>query len=315
MLIFKKTTVLLIILATFLFSCKPYQVATKLNDIYYKDFTASQKKWQSTDGEIAYIDEGEGDVIVLLHGIPTSGWLYRKLINPLVQRRHRVIIPDMLGFGNSDSPEGYEIYGKAKHAERLLSLMEYLNINTWHHVMHDAGGVWTWELVEKAPNKISKLSILNTIIYKEGFNPPMKFRKGLFAKAIAGIYRSNSNLMLKMLFKNGIDDCNLSKADIEGYKVPLKSGKTKGIYTFFTKNTKEIPDYSTILKGLNIPVQVIWGTHDKILHWLPQSKQVIKDLNIQPQNIHLLNKNHFLQEEAIPELIKYLGEFSISKQE
>lgn len=297
------------IISLFCISCKPNQVVSKSNDMYYKDFTANQKKWQSPEGNIAYLDKGEGNVILLLHGIPTSGWLYRKLIDPLVKSGHRVIVPDMLGFGNSDSPDGYEIYGKSKHAQRILGLMNHLKIENWHHVMHDAGGLWTWELAKIAPNKINKLSLLNTIIYKDGFTPPMKFRKGLFAKAVAGSYRSNTNLMLKMLFKNGTNNCDLSKADIEGYKIPLKKGKTKGIYKFFTKNTKDIPNYSSVLQSLDIPVQVIWGTHDAILQWQPQSKQVIKDLKITPENIHLLNKNHFLQEEAVPELIKYLSEF------
>ncbi len=306
---FKKIIFYALIIATCFISCKPYQVATKPGDIYYEDFTAKQKKWTSNSGDIAYIDEGEGEVILLLHGIPTSGWLYRKLIDPLVKTGHRVIVPDMLGFGNSDSPDGYEIYGKAEHAKRLLGLMAYLKIDNWHQVMHDAGGLWTWELAKIAPDKISKLSILNTIIYGEGFDPPMKFRKGLFAKAVAGTYRSNTNLMLKMLFKNGTDNCELSKADIEGYKVPLKNGKTKGLYKFFTKNTKSIPDYSDVLKGLNVPTQVIWGTNDEILHWRPQSEKVITDLNIKEENIHLLKKNHFLQEEAVDELIEYLSAF------
>ncbi len=292
-----------------LVSCKPYQVSSRSDDIDYLEFTQRQKKWNSTEGTIAYIDEGEGEAILLLHGIPTSGWLYRKLIDSLVQGGHRVIVPDMLGFGNSDSPEGYEIYSKTKHAKRILALMKHLNIDTWHHVMHDAGGLWTWELAKIAPNKIAKLSILNSIIYQEGFNPPMKFRKGLFAKAVVGSYRSNTNLMLKMLFKNGTNDCKLSKADIEGYKSALKKGKTKGIYKFFTKNTKKIPDYTTVLQSLNVPTQVIWGVHDKILLWEPQQEKVMKDLHIDPKNIHLLEKNHFLQEEAVPELLKYLNNF------
>jgi len=93
------------------------------------------------------------------HGVPTSSWLYRKLIDPLVASGYRVIAPDMLGFGNSANPKGYTIYDKKEHARRILGLMEHLKINNWHHVMHDAGGLWTWELFKQAPSKISKLTI------------------------------------------------------------------------------------------------------------------------------------------------------------
>jgi haloalkane dehalogenase len=51
-----------------------------------------------------YVDEGEGDPVVLLHGNPTWGFLYRDVIAPLVGSGHRVIVPDMIGFGLSEKP-------------------------------------------------------------------------------------------------------------------------------------------------------------------------------------------------------------------
>ena len=103
-------------------SCKSYQ-ENKLTDIKYSDFIHSQKKWLSPDGAISYIDKGEGTPILLLHGVPTSGWLYRKMIDPLVANGFRVIVPDMLGCGTSDSPKGYEIYDKKEHAKRIFCLL------------------------------------------------------------------------------------------------------------------------------------------------------------------------------------------------
>ena len=60
---------------------------------------ARLKFYASSDGRIAYRDEGEGDVIVLIHGVPTSSWVYSDIIEVLVSAGHRVIAPDMLGFG------------------------------------------------------------------------------------------------------------------------------------------------------------------------------------------------------------------------
>jgi haloalkane dehalogenase len=51
-----------------------------------------------------YIDEGQGDPVVLLHGNPTWGFLYPDLIGPLVESGRRVIVPDMIGFGLSEKP-------------------------------------------------------------------------------------------------------------------------------------------------------------------------------------------------------------------
>lgn len=251
--------------------------------------------------------------MLLLHGVPTSGWLYRKMIDSLANNGYRVIVPDMLGFGNSAHPRGYDIYSKQAHAKRILDLMTYLEIDHWHHVMHDAGGLWTWELFKLAPNKISALTILNSIIYQDGFCPPLQIKKGALGKLIMWGYRTKTNLMVKKLFQQGTNNYSMSKADVEGYITPLRKGKTDALYTFFTSNTKAIPDYSEILKNIKIPVQVIWGTDDAILVWDKQANVVKQDLDLKETDIHLLSKNHFLQEEATNEITDLILKFNTSK--
>ncbi len=278
-----------------------------MNDMTYTHFRQQQESFNTTDGTIKYIDKGEGNVILLLHGVPTSGWLYRHMIDSLAQH-HRIIVPDMLGFGSSDSPNGYDIYSEQMHADRLLELMNHLHVSSWTHVLHDAGGLWTWELLKKDPKRISKLVVLNTLIYEEGFHPPIRFKKGLLAKIAMWSYRNGitTNAMLKGLFKSGLVENNLSKTDIEGYKTPLKEGKTHGMYYFFTQTCNALPDYSETLKDLQIPVMIIWGKHDTFLRIIPQKETVISDLNISEENIHLLKAKHFIQEEKptkISELI------------
>lgn len=80
--------------------------------------------FNSREGKIAYVDEGKGPVILLIHGVPTSSWLYRNIIPGLAESGKRVIAIDMLGYGYSDKPEGYEIYNAANHGGRLLELMD-----------------------------------------------------------------------------------------------------------------------------------------------------------------------------------------------
>lgn len=88
----------------------------------YSHFSKEQKFLLSTHGKLRYINKERGEVIVLRHGIPTSSWLYRKMIDEL-SRHYRVIAADMLGFGSSDSPKVYEVYAPKTHAQRLLDLM------------------------------------------------------------------------------------------------------------------------------------------------------------------------------------------------
>jgi len=299
------------------YSCKPYKqyIDVREGQITYGDFRQDQKSFNSSDGAIAYIDRGTSDkVILLLHGIPTSGWLYRKMIDPLVDQGYRVIAPDMLGFGSSDNPKGYEVYSKENHAKRLLELMDHLNIKTWTHTMHDAGGIWTWELIKKDPTRIKKLVILNTVIYKEGFQPPIKMKKGFFAQTAMWGYRNGvtTNALLEGLFIAGLNDenrANLNKTDIEGYRTPLREGKTRGMYYFFTRSSHGIPNYQTTVQSLDIPVTVVWGNFDDMLVWKDQADQVTKDLKIKTENIHIIDGKHFIQEgfyEDILEAIKSL---------
>lgn len=292
-------------------SCKPYKaILMEPNQLTYSQFRTKQNTFASKDGNIHYIDKGTGPVIVLLHGVPTSSWLYRNMIDTLA-KRYRVIAPDMLGFGSSDSPKGYNIYSEAEHAERLLALLDNLNIKTWAHVMHDAGGLWTWELFKKASNRIEKLIVLNTIIYESGFNPPIRFKKGFIARKAMWSYRNGitTNMMLKGLFKSGMTKNTLNKTDVEGYKKPLKEGKTKAMYYFFTQTCNTLLDYQPTISKIDIPVTIIWGRNDSFLKWEPQSKSIIKDLNITKDNIHLLEARHFIQEEKPKKITEIILDF------
>jgi len=267
----------LLIIVSIAISCRPYKTTTAPNIMTYDAFRNLQQSFQTNEGTIKYIDQGEGEVLLLLHGVPSSGWLYRKMI-PELSKSYRVIVPDMLGFGSSDSPDGYEIYSEEKHAERLLALMKNLGITSWTHVMHDAGGLWT---------------------YAEGFDPPVRFRKGAIAKMVMWSYRNGitTNMMLKGLFKSGLTENNLSKEDVEGYKRPLREGKTNAMYYFFTQTCHDLPDYHNVLKEFNKPATVIWGANDSFLLWEPQKETVIRDLEIDPDAVHIIQAKHFIQEE------------------
>ncbi|MCZ6703896.1 MAG: alpha/beta fold hydrolase [Ignavibacteria bacterium] len=276
----------------------------------YSQFRKRQLFFSSSQGKLKYIDQGQGEVIVLLHGVPTSSWLYRKMINELASH-YRVIAPDMLGFGSSDSPKGYDIYAPMEHARRLLELMDHLQIEKWNQVFHDAGGLWTWELMAFASHRIKRLVILNTIIYAEGFNPPIKFKKGFFTRCIMAMYSNgiSTNLMLKGLFNSGLMKNTLTKEELQGYKKPLLEGKTKAMYHFFSNTCRKLPDYEEIIKNINVPKLLIWGEHDSFLVFNEMKNKVIADLRLDEENIHLLNAKHFIQEEEHHTINKLILKF------
>jgi len=281
----------------------------------YTEFRQIQKSFSSSEGIIKYIDKGKGQVLVLLHGIPTSSWLYRKMIDDLTSR-FRVIAPDMLGFGASDSPKGYDIYAPKEHAKRLLALMNHLKIDSWNHVLHDGGGLWTWELLKLDPSRIARLIILNTIIYEEGFRPPIRFKKGLLARFIMSLYSNGitTNALLKSLFDQALMKNALTKEDLEGYKRPLLEGKTRAMYHFYSQTCNDLPDYQKVITNINVPRMLIWGQHDTFLVLHNMKEQVISDLRINETDIHMLNAKHYIQEEEPDAINALITDFMDSRE-
>src|SRR5216684_2970613 len=87
-----------------------------------------------------YVDEGLGDPVVLLHGNPTWGFLYRDFVAPLTQAGRRVIIPDMIGFGLSEKPTREHAHSLDGHIANLTALLRQLDLERVTLVCHDWGG-------------------------------------------------------------------------------------------------------------------------------------------------------------------------------
>src|SRR5262245_65978341 len=86
-----------------------------------------------------YVDEGAGDPVVLLHGNPTWGFLYRDFVKPMTQAGYRVIIPDMIGFGLSENATREEAHSLDGHIANLTALMRHLDLERNALGCHDWG--------------------------------------------------------------------------------------------------------------------------------------------------------------------------------
>jgi len=114
---------------------------------------------------IHYLTAGEGEPVLLLHGWPTSSFLWRNIIEPLAKSR-RVIAPDLLGFGQSDKPVDMK-YTFNMHAEIIDAFMNALDIKKTDIVIHDLGGPVGLLWLVKHPEKVGKFIIMNTFLYPE----------------------------------------------------------------------------------------------------------------------------------------------------
>ncbi len=119
-------------------------------------------RYAEQDGlRMHYVDEGAGDPVLLLHGEPTWGYLYRKLIPPLASA-HRVVAPDYFGFGRSDKPVEAGWYTYDAHYRSIERLVEQLALGTLTVVVQDWGGPIGLRLAVEHPDLVDRLVILNT---------------------------------------------------------------------------------------------------------------------------------------------------------
>lgn len=108
-----------------------------------------------------YVDEGSGRPVILLHGQPTWGYLYRAFIPPLA-RTHRVIVPDHMGFGKSATPAD-RAYTLRSHVENLAALIDALDLRDITLVIQDWGGPIGIGYAVRNPGRIHSLVLMNTV--------------------------------------------------------------------------------------------------------------------------------------------------------
>jgi haloalkane dehalogenase len=124
-----------------------------------------QPRFLDIDGHrLAYLDEGSGPAVVMVHGNPSWSYLYRNLVNGL-RDRYRCIVPDHLGCGFSAKPQDYP-YRLRNHIDNLERLLEHLGIARCVLVVHDWGGAIGMGWAGKYPERVKGVVVLNTAAFR-----------------------------------------------------------------------------------------------------------------------------------------------------
>jgi haloalkane dehalogenase len=112
---------------------------------------------------MSYLDEGEGPVILMVHGNPTWSFYYRNLVKRL-RDRFRVIVPDHIGCGLSDKPQEY-LYTLENHINNLAALVEHLGLKHLSLVVHDWGGAIGFGYAVRDPAAVTSFVVMNTAAF------------------------------------------------------------------------------------------------------------------------------------------------------
>jgi pimeloyl-ACP methyl ester carboxylesterase len=106
---------------------------------------------------IEYEVTGAGRPVVLLHGFPDSGRLWRHQVPALAAAGFRVVVPDLRGYGRSGKPEAVESYSVRVMAADILAILAELEIGRAHVVSHDWGASLAWTLATVSPGSVDHL--------------------------------------------------------------------------------------------------------------------------------------------------------------
>jgi len=141
---------------------------TRFDDL--KDYPYQPNYIEINDGEgstlrVHYLDEGpkNSNPILLLHGEPSWSYLYRNMIPQLVDKGHRVVVPDLVGFGKSDKPLEQTDYSYTRHVDWMAELIfDHLNLTSITFFGQDWGGLIGLRLLAQEPDRYDRVVIGNT---------------------------------------------------------------------------------------------------------------------------------------------------------
>lgn len=111
---------------------------------------------------IAYDQQGEGSSIVLIHGIPTSRLLWRKVM-PVLAKTHQVFAPDMLNYGQSEKPADANVSIEAQ-CRLIVKFMDQLELQSADIVAHDIGGGVAQLMAVNYPERVRKLVLIDAVL-------------------------------------------------------------------------------------------------------------------------------------------------------
>lgn len=133
------------------------------------DWPHPPRYWDWNGVRVHHVDVGEGPIVLLIHGEPDWGYMYRDTIRVLTAAGYRCIAPDFIGFGRSDKVVDDSWYTPARHMEMLGAFIRALDLREVVLVVHDWGGPIGLRQLVDMPERFARTFILNTWLHHDGF--------------------------------------------------------------------------------------------------------------------------------------------------
>ncbi len=262
---------------------------------------------------IRFIDEGQGPLLLLLHGNPTWSFLYRDIVSGL-KDGFRCIAPDYPGFGTSIASAGYG-FTAAEHANVMAEFVEALDLRDFTIMMQDWGGPIGFSIALRHPDWVRGFIIGNTFAW-----PLERFGQKMFSAIMGGpIGRTLAwccNGIVRFFMSRGVVT-GLDKRALKMYLAPFKYRGSRAPTHIFPRQLQAAsPFLAEIYKGMHTltdkPALIVWGEKDFAFQEPERSR--FEQLFPNHKTVLLLNAGHFIQEDAPDDIMRAVrGWFAADK--
>jgi pimeloyl-ACP methyl ester carboxylesterase len=256
----------------------------------------------------------DAPTIVLLHGYPTSSFMFRELIPRLAERLH-VVAPDHLGFGLSDAPGVTEFeYSFDALAALTAKLLRRLAVNEYAIYVQDYGAPIGWRLALADPDAITAVITQNGNGYDAGFveafwKPVWEYHGEQNPETEAAIREALSLDAIRWQYLHGVADPSVVSPDTWHHDHALVSRPGNDLvqlklFLDYATNPPLYPRLHEYLRATQVPVLAVWGREDEIFG--PEGALAFRN-DVKDAEVHLIDGGgHFLLEshgEEVAELI------------
>jgi pimeloyl-ACP methyl ester carboxylesterase len=268
-----------------------------------------------------YVDEGAGDPIVLLHGNPTWGFLYREFIPPLARAGYRVIVPDMIGFGLSEKPTREQAHSLDGHAANLIALLRQLELERITLVCHDWGGPTGLTYAMTHAERVRALVLMSTWAWAL---PPAEFHTRIFPwrtmhAPLVGPYLLGKHNALagRGMYLSVVDREKFRDRAQAAYEAVLADTADRLLTWTWPRwipldgQARALARFQWLereLRACRIPALLVWGREDDVFDaatFVPRFKELLPHA----EGPYLVTGRHFLQEDSGAQIAARIAEF------
>jgi pimeloyl-ACP methyl ester carboxylesterase len=275
----------------------------------------------TTNGiELHYVTQGEGPLMLMVHGFPEFWYSWRHQI-PEFSQNYQVVAIDLRGYNDSDKPQAQSAYVMDEFVKDIEGVVHGLGFDSCILVAHDWGGAIAWNFAYAHPNMVEKLIILNLphpAKFSQGLSTPQQLLRSyyifLFQFPVIPellLQASDYEAIARVIQGTAFNKNAFTKADIEAYKdAAAKRGALTAMLNYYRNLFSQLkPNKNWSI--LEIPTLMIWGEQDTALgkELTYGTEEYVRNLQIK----YIPNSGHWVQQEQPKLVTEYMQEFLNSK--